>query len=155
MNLQSLLEHLRWHGICQADFVIDKKSWTPYLIDLNPRFWGSLVQGIASGVDFPFLYYKIALEGDVAPVNEFKSGVMTRWIGGDLRAFFPLLKETHNKLEFINNFFFPGVGKIFKDDFSINDPLPFFTWHVDAIARVLKNRSFKPVSHDSLEGIWK
>lgn len=154
-DLQRFLEHISWHGICQADFVVDKDSGSPYLIDLNPRFWGSLVQGIASGVDFPYLYYKIALEGDVTPVNGFKTGVMTRWIGGDLRAFFPLLKDSHNKLEFMKTFFFPGNGKIQKDDFSLEDPLPFFTWYIDAIVRVLKNKSVKPVSHDSLEGIWE
>ena len=154
-DLQRFLEHIRWHGICQADFIVESATGTPYLIDINPRFWGSLAQGIAAGVDFPYMYYRIALDGDVAPVHGFKKGVMSRWVGGDLRAFFPLMKESTNKTEFLNNYFFPGVGKIFKDDISLRDPLPFFVWYIDAISRMIKYKSVTPVCHDSLEGIWE
>ena len=38
--LQKLLEKLNWHGICQADFIVDRKTGTPLLIDMNPRFLG-------------------------------------------------------------------------------------------------------------------
>lgn len=155
LSLKTLLEYLEWHGVCQADFVIDKKSNIPYLIDLNPRFWGSIVQSIASGVDFPYLYYKLALEKDVVPVKEFKTGVVTRWIGGDMRAFFPLYRESAHKFEFMRKFFFPVNYATYKDDFNLEDPLPFTIWFIDAVARAVKNRSTNPMPHDSLEQIWK
>lgn len=154
-DLQRFLEHIGWHGVCQADFIVEKASGISYLIDLNPRFWGSLAQGIASGVDFPDLYYRIALDGDVAPVNGFKTGVMTRWVGGDLRAFVPLFREAGDKLAFLKRFFFPAKGIVYKDDFCFRDPLPFFTWYVDAFSRVINNRSVRPCVHDSLEGVWE
>lgn len=154
-DLQRLLEHTRWHGICQADFLVDSAKGIPYLIDINPRFWGSLAQGIAAGVDFPYLYYKIALDGDVAPVTVFKKGVMTRWVGGDLRAFFPLFYGSNDKVAFLREFFYPAKGEIYKDDISFQDPLPFFTWYVDVLSRVIKNKSVTPSAHDSLEGIWE
>lgn len=154
-NLQVLLEHLHWRGVCQADFIIEENTGRPYLVDLNPRFWGSLVQGIASGVDFPYLYYQIAMEGDVKPVLQFKANVMTRWVGGDMRAFTPFYNESRNKLQFLKDFFFPAGGKVIKDDFYFDDPLPFFTWSLDAILRMVKYRSISPAAHDSLEGIWE
>ena len=154
-NLQTLFEKIKWHGIVQADFVIDKNSGTPYLIDINPRFWGSLAQGIAAGVDFPYLYYKIALDGDVAPVHGFQEEVMTRWIGGDLCTFFPLLRVAANKIGFAKEFLFPGSAKVYKDDFSFGDPLPLLWWYCGAVARVLKNKLTKPASHGSLQGIWE
>lgn len=154
-KLQLLLEHLRWHGVCQADFIIEKKTGIPYLVDLNPRFWGSLIQGIASGVDFPHLYYQIALEGDVKPVLQFKTDVMTRWIGGDMRAFVPFFNESPNKLQFIKDFISPTGGKTIKDDFYLDDPLPFFTWYLDAALRMIRHKSFSPGPHDSLQGIWE
>ncbi len=76
--LQQLLESLHWHGVCQADFVVDKHSEVPYLIDLNPRLWGSLAQAIASGVDFPYLIYRLAREGDVAPVEKITRKITVR-----------------------------------------------------------------------------
>lgn len=154
-HLQRLLEELRWHGVCEADFVVENQTRIPYLIDINPRFWGSLAQAIASGVDFPYLVYKIASEGDVEPVKDFKTGVMTRWIGGDLRTFMPLLRRSKNKIEFLHQFMFPGNGKIFYDDFSLKDPLPFLTWVLDGLFRMIRSKSINPGPHDSLEGIWE
>ena len=154
-HLQKMLEYLDWHGVCQADFVVENKSGIPYMIDLNPRFWGSLAQGIAAGVDFPYMYYRIAIDGDVEPLKGFETGVITRWIGGDLRAFFPSLKVASGKMKFIKQFFYPSASKIQNDDFSFEDPLPFFAWCIDALSRLIKNRSVNPVSHDSLQGIWK
>ncbi|SRR6266853_676074 len=153
--LQQLLESLSWHGVCQADFVVDKHTEVPYLIDLNPRLWGSLAQAIASGVDFPYLIYRLAREGDVAPVIEFETGVVTRWIGGEMGAFFPHLKRSPARLKFLRTFFFPPARATLYDDFSMADPLPFFAWLVDALLKAVKFRSLKAVSHESLEGIWE
>lgn len=152
---KKILEVLKWHGICQADFVIDRKTRIPYLIDINPRFWGSLVQGIASGVDFPYLLYKIAIAGDVKPVNGFKKNIMTRWIGGDIRGFSQYLKQSNNKAKFLKDFFFYNSDNVTYDDFDIKDPLPFLTWGIDAIFKIIKQRTLKPTTHDSLEGVWE
>lgn len=154
-HLQQLLDELTWHGVCQADFVVDKNTQVPYLIDLNPRLWGSLVQGIASGVDFPYLIYRLAREGDIDPVTEFKTDVVTRWIGGELGAFFPQVKISPGKLRFLRSFFFPGKRAALHDDFSLADPIPFVAWVIDAVLRAVRFRSVKAVSHDSLEGIWE
>jgi len=154
-SLERMLNAMAWHGVCQADFVVDERTGTPYLIDINPRFWGSLAQAIASGVDFPHLLYLIACQGDVNPVTSFKPGVTTRWIGGDLRTFIPLLKRSPHKIDFAKQYFFPAQGASLHDDLSWEDPWPFCMWFWDAIMRVVRNRSLDPVAHDSLSGIWE
>ena len=154
-HLQRLLEEMNWHGVCQADFIVDERTREPYLIDINPRFWGSLTQAIASGVDFPYLLYRIAVNGDVEPQTAFKTGVATRWIGGDLRGFLPLLRMSRFKAKFAKEFFFPSTGVELYDDFSWGDPLPFFAWCADAVLKMVRNRSLQPVAHDSLEGVWE
>jgi len=125
------------------------------MIDINPRFWGSLAQGIASGVDFPYLLFKIAIDGDVEPVDGFRTNVMTRWIGGDIRGFPQYMKLSRNKVKFLKEFFFSSSDNITYDDFDIKDPLPFFIWGLDAIYKIIKQRTLKPKTHDSLEGIWE
>lgn len=152
---QKMLESMNWHGICQADFMVERRSNTPYLIDLNPRFWGSLAQGIASGVDFPYLLYKIALEGDVERVDSFKADVVSRWIGGDLRVFPTYLKNSKSKIRCIRNFLPRRGGGQYYDDFDIRDPLPFFNWGMDVVARMIRQKSFHLKTHDSLQGIWE
>ncbi len=154
-SLQRLLEELKWHGVCQADFIIDKKSGIPYLIDINPRFWGSLAQSIACGVDFPYLVYQIGATGDVASQASFRTGVVTRWVGGDLAAFVPLLREADNKLSFIREYFWPAHRACHYDDLSLSDPLPFMYWMTDAVYRSVKKRGAQSRTHESLEGIWE
>ena len=154
-SLQRLLEEMKWHGVCQADFIVEKCSGVPYLIDVNPRFWGSLAQSIACGVDFPYLVYKIAARGDVPSQASFSTGVVTRWIGGDLAAFMPSLREAENKLAFLREYFRPHRKASYYDDLSFSDPLPFMYWMADAFYRSLSKRGGRSRSHESLEGIWE
>lgn len=152
--LQRLLEDLRWHGPCQADFIVDGRG-VPYLIDINPRLWGSLTQAIASGVDFPYLIYLLARDGDVPPVLSFKTDVITRWIGGDLAALPSRIRRSDRRLHVLRDFFFPARSAELLDDFSMSDPLPFLTWTLDAAHRAVKFRSTQAVTHDSLDGVWE
>jgi predicted ATP-grasp superfamily ATP-dependent carboligase len=152
-SLQKLLEHFVWHGVCQADFVVDMKTKIPYLIDINPRFWGSLAQGIAAGVDFPNLIYQIAINGDVTPVTEFQEGVMTRWVGGELRGFFQHFVRAKGKISFMHQFFWPGETTVLCDDFSLKDPAPFIVWGLDALFRIAKYRKY--YSGEYLSGVWE
>lgn len=59
--LRTLLAHVGWTGPCQADFIIDPVTGTPYLIDINARYWNSLIQSTARGVDFPVMHCRMAL----------------------------------------------------------------------------------------------
>jgi len=58
-----LLAPLNWHGIAQVDFRIPDPpaEGLPYLIEVNPRFFGGLPQSIAANVDYPYLLYQIAI----------------------------------------------------------------------------------------------
>jgi predicted ATP-grasp superfamily ATP-dependent carboligase len=154
-HLQRFLGSLNWHGVCQADFLVDRKTQIPYLIDINPRFWGSLVQGIACGVDFPYMLFKIACGEKVEAVPGFKKGIKTRWIWGDLRTLPQALKATKKKFGLIKEYIRLFNGRVQFDDFCLRDPLPFFMFGLDFLHKFLKSGTLSPVSHDSLEGIWE
>jgi predicted ATP-grasp superfamily ATP-dependent carboligase len=72
-----LLSSLKWHGVAEVDFRWDGKSDTPLLIEVNPRFWGGLTQSVASGWDYPWLLYRLAVDGRVEPVAPHRSDVKT------------------------------------------------------------------------------
>lgn len=74
---EQLLSSLNWHGVAEVDFRWDGKSETPLLIEVNPRFWGGLTQSVASGWDYPWLLYRLAIDGTVAPVEPHDSSVKT------------------------------------------------------------------------------
>jgi predicted ATP-grasp superfamily ATP-dependent carboligase len=88
-----LLKALGWYGIAMVEFKVDPRDNTPKLMEINPRFWGSLSLPVASGVDFPYLLCKMALDGDVDILLEYKTGIKSRWLFyGDVKYFIAVLK---------------------------------------------------------------
>jgi len=75
-----LLESLEWKGVAQVEFMEDPRDGRLKLLEVNPRFWDSLQTIIQAGVDFPYLMYRIAVEGDVEPRLEYQSGEICRSI---------------------------------------------------------------------------
>jgi len=65
-----------WHGVAELDFRWDGKN-EPYLIEVNPRFWGGLGQSIESGVEYPHLLFRLAVDGHVDPVTTGAKNVRT------------------------------------------------------------------------------
>jgi predicted ATP-grasp superfamily ATP-dependent carboligase len=143
--LQKLLVHLNWHGVCQADFIRHSETGTPYLLDANPRFWGSLFGAVASGVNFPFLLYKMALEGDIEPVLDYHIGIKTRWFWGDARGLLDKISVSKTgRIKAILEFLKLYERNMFYDDFSWRDPLPFFVSPVFQLVGMLKQRTLNP-----------
>ncbi|MEX2170325.1 MAG: ATP-grasp domain-containing protein [Pirellulales bacterium] len=74
---EALLSSLGWHGVAEVDFRWDGKQPEPLLIEVNPRFWGGLPQSVATGWDYPYLLFRLAVDGTVAPVDPQSSSVKT------------------------------------------------------------------------------
>ena len=77
-----ILESVGWHGVAMVEFKVTAEG-TPYLIEVNGRFWGSLQLAIDSGVDFPWLLYQLANGTKVDEVTGYAVGVTWRWLLGD------------------------------------------------------------------------
>jgi len=119
-----LLEYINWHGVAMVEFKLDKRTNKPVLIEVNPRFWGSINQAITSGVDFPYLLYKMATEGDVKPVLSYKIGVKTRFLMNDLRALLSHIKTSNNRSQVLKEFFKFRGDDLYYDTISSDDMLP-------------------------------
>ena len=78
----SLLNSVGWHGVAMVEFKVSPDG-TPYLIEVNGRFWGSLQLAIDAGVDFPWLLYQLANGDRVDEVPGYAIGVRWRWLLGD------------------------------------------------------------------------
>jgi predicted ATP-grasp superfamily ATP-dependent carboligase len=78
------LRAIGWQGPAMLEFKVDKRDGQPNLMEVNGRFWGSLQLAIDAGMDFPLILYRLATGEDVAPRLEYKIGVKSRWLLGDL-----------------------------------------------------------------------
>ena len=114
-----LLQSLKWQGVAMVEFKVDPRDTEPKLMELNPRFWGSLALAIHAGVDFPYLLYTMAKGEEFAPVVDYKVGVRCRWLlPGDILHFLQNPRRFHLKPSF---FQFRGIP---DDILSRDDPLP-------------------------------
>ena len=139
-NAIILLRELNYHGVAEVEFRIDDRTKEPVLMEINPRFWGSLNQAICAGVDFPYLLYTMAMEGDIQPVLTYKTGVKTRWMLGDLRALADYLR-TGKRMEILKDFLkFNGQ---YYDDLSFSDPIPTIAEVMIPIMNFIKTGKLK------------
>ena len=146
-----LLKTLNWHGVAMVEFIRDSRDSEFKLMEINGRFWGSLPLAVASGVDFPYLLYKMAMEGDVEPVFHYKVGVKSRHLLGDLQHLFKVLKNKGRiiDVDYPSQFhtlfnFLKFYGKeLHYDIMSLNDPLPFLIELTNEIQRISKKSFVK------------
>ena len=131
-----LLKHFNWHGVAMVEFKLNSRTKKPVLIEVNPRFWGSLNQAVKSGVDFPYLLYKMALEGDIKPVLDYKVGVKTKNIFIDYIALFNYIRKT-KRTGLLKEFFRVPAN---DDIFSLDDPLPILGFIHIGIGEMIHSR---------------
>lgn len=76
----TLLQGLRWRGIGMAEWKEDPATGDFKLLEINPRFWGSLELAVRAGVDFPALYARAALGEGLPSPPGYADGVRCRWM---------------------------------------------------------------------------
>jgi predicted ATP-grasp superfamily ATP-dependent carboligase len=131
----SLLKSLNWVGVGMVEFKVDPRDGIPKLMELNPRFWGSLQLAIISGVDFPYLILKMARRESFEPILNYTVGKRCRWLLlGDILHFLNNPHRFHLHPSFFQ-FFDPNTS---YDIISKDDPFPvigsaatFFTFLYD------------------------
>lgn len=80
----ALLARFHWSGVAMLEFKERARDGTPFLMEVNGRFWGSLQLAIDAGVDFPRLLVEAALGARPTPVTSYDIGVRSRWWWGDV-----------------------------------------------------------------------
>jgi predicted ATP-grasp superfamily ATP-dependent carboligase len=119
-----LLSSVKFHGVAMIEFKYDERTKQGWFIEVNPRFWGSVGLAINSGVNFPYLLYKMAIDGDVDPVFNYQEGIKAKWLLGDISAITKNTFSGHSISEFKKLF---NEADIY-DDYYKDDKLPFYAW---------------------------
>jgi D-aspartate ligase len=136
-----LLEEMRFDGLVELEYKLDRRDGRYKLLDINPRVWGWHTLCARAGVDFPFLAWQQA-HGEPVPELHGRPGV--RWVrlSTDLpTSVKQILRGRMSPLAYLRSL--RGVdGAIFASD----DPLPGLV-ELPLLARVLvrRLRSGRPV----------
>jgi predicted ATP-grasp superfamily ATP-dependent carboligase len=84
---QALLAHLGWSGLANLQF-LQPPGGELHLTDLNGRFYGSMALALASGVNHPVLWARLALSQSPGPLPTARVGVRYQVLEEDLRRAF-------------------------------------------------------------------
>jgi predicted ATP-grasp superfamily ATP-dependent carboligase len=74
-----ILDALSWHGVAMVEFRKDANTGEFKLMEINPKFWGSLDLAIASGINFPYLAASLVTMKDVKVPTTYKLGLRYCW----------------------------------------------------------------------------
>jgi protein-tyrosine-phosphatase/predicted ATP-grasp superfamily ATP-dependent carboligase len=128
-DAEKLLTALNWHGVAMVEFKMDAlgRYW---LMEINPRFWGSLALSIDAGVNFPLGLLQVARGQEPSAQPQYKANYYTRdlrtdadWLKSNLRANpqDPLLHTRSRSFSFIE-LLRPLTGRESWDHFDWRDP---------------------------------
>ena len=100
-----LLSALSWEGVAMVEFKGSPENGF-YLMEINPRFWGSFALAPNSGCDIAHALYRAALgeSGEPSGSPSYKTGHKMRFILQDVLSFPAYLKRAEKPLAFALSF---------------------------------------------------
>jgi predicted ATP-grasp superfamily ATP-dependent carboligase len=130
-----LLARLNWQGVAMVEYKVDASTGTPYLMEINGRFWGSLQLAVDAGVDFPRLLLDVATGGGPSSPPGWSVGVRSRWWWGDVDHLLAMFRRSRaalalppghpGRFETLVDFFVPRAANR-NETLQFDDPKPFF-----------------------------
>ncbi|HVH13291.1 MAG TPA: ATP-grasp domain-containing protein, partial [Longimicrobium sp.] len=139
-----LLRGVGWQGVAMVELKVEAATGTPYLMEVNGRFWGSLQLAIDAGVDFPALLLDAAFGTSPAPPPAWRPGIRSRWWWGDVDHLIARARRSRAELDLPADA--PGRGRALADFLAVRrgdrgevfrwaDPAPALRESLDWLAR--------------------
>jgi predicted ATP-grasp superfamily ATP-dependent carboligase len=132
----SLFKTLSFSGPAMTEFKIDRRTGQPYLMEINGRFWGTVLLAPAAGLDLPYLFWKMLNGIEIQPEETgYQVGIKGRYLVGDTKCLLLCLKgkpstwpgEFPGRWSAVKSYSRSFVDKQTKDLlFTQDDPKPFF-----------------------------
>ncbi len=132
----ALLKAINVSGPAMVEYKVNRHSGKPYLMEINGRFWGTVLLGPAAGLDLPYLYWKMLNGMEILPEEtRYKIGVRGRYLLGDTKCLFISLKGKPKSWPgtfsgrwaglqgYVGSFFDNRTKELLLAD---GDPMPFF-----------------------------
>jgi predicted ATP-grasp superfamily ATP-dependent carboligase len=84
-----LLDAMNWHGVGMVEFRYDPGQQKYTLLEVNPKFWGSLDLALAAGVDFPRYVCEMASGETLSYAEEYNYPLRYHWpLSGEIQHLF-------------------------------------------------------------------
>ncbi len=115
----AVARELDWTGVAMVEF---KKDDDYRMLEVNPRFWGSLPLSTRAGINFPHLLCRMAMGEELLPVTEYRAGVKIRFLPMDASAAWSALGIPGRRLRYAGGFLLDLLDPRVRDGiFEIRD----------------------------------
>lgn len=118
---RSMLDALRWHGVAMVEFRRDSGDGEYKLMEVNPKFWGSLDLALAAGADFPGDLCEMALGKRLRYSGRYRRNLRFHWPFSSSGELFHLWTRPGSFLDVASDFLNPAVkSNVWLSDFGPN-----------------------------------
>jgi predicted ATP-grasp superfamily ATP-dependent carboligase len=125
-NIKLLLSSIHFRGVAMVEFK-QTPSGEFILMEINPRFWGSLQLAIDAQVNFPCLLVETALNHTSSKITEGREGQRLRWELGCVDHGISMLKM--QPVGFLKKVLLSNYFSLFSNTrpeiLRLDDPRPF------------------------------
>ncbi len=127
-----LLKSIGWRGAADVDLIQDPRDGNAKIMEINPRVSGSIKVVLNAGVNIAQQIIELALGEEVTSFINYETDVRLRCIHTDLLWFLKSPNRFNSKPSWFS-------WKNTSDQvWSIDDPIPFFTYSLQSIGRYKK-----------------
>jgi hypothetical protein len=119
-----IMKELKYTGIALVEFRLDYNG-NVWFMEINPRVWGTIGLYIESGLDIPYIAYKLYKYGEIEkiPISKFKEGKKIFFLKDYLMSAYRNSKSDFIKA-LISSMYM--LMKYKEGSLDVKDPLPFF-----------------------------
>ena len=133
--VNKIIEATDYSGLAMFEFRVNTATGAWVLLEVNARPWGSLPLPVAVGIDFPFRWYQLLVDGVETPGRRYKIGVYGRNLVSDARQHLARAKAPRHGPVKMTGFVLKTLGEYMRvfaarevyDVFVTDDPAP--GWH--------------------------
>lgn len=132
----AILGRIGFTGPAMVEYKVDRRSGRAYLMEINGRFWGSILLASAAGLDLPYLYWKMLNGIEISDEEkQYRIGIRGRNLVGDTKCLLKCLKgkprdwpgEMESPGSAVKSYCNSFIDKQTKEMLlTSDDPLPFF-----------------------------
>jgi protein-tyrosine-phosphatase/predicted ATP-grasp superfamily ATP-dependent carboligase/CelD/BcsL family acetyltransferase involved in cellulose biosynthesis len=123
---------LDYTGVGMFEFKLNEDTGDWVLLEVNARPWGSMPLPLGLGIDFPYRWYRLLVDGEETPAVTYRIGVFGRNLVPDLRIILSEAKELRSRPLHLAHFVLGRVleftrvltGREIHDVFVYDDPAP-------------------------------
>ncbi len=131
-----MLDALEWHGVAMVEFRQDSRDGDYKLMEVNPKFWGSLDLALAAGADFPGDLCQMALGKSLPFVADYKRKLRFQWPLSGSGDMFHLWTHPASLFNVVRDILDPRV----RSNVWVSDPAPNFEEARGLVRQLLRRR---------------